>query len=152
MLHLLCPQVALALCLASASAFVPTSTPAASSALYNSQGPDAISAPINELEVGVQPPAGFFDPLGWCETQPEGFERRRAVERKHGRIAMMAVVGMITHNADIEFPGYLSNSENVKFSDISNGFAGFFQIPSSGLLQVSAVAASTSPPPLSHLV
>merc|ERR1719258_626832 len=71
--------------------------------------------------IGVQAPAGFWDPLNFSETQPEGFERRRAVERKHGRIAMVAMTGCLIHNADIEFPGYLSVSQQLKFSDIPNG-------------------------------
>lgn len=37
-------------------------------------------------------PLGFFDPLGYIEDAQK-FERYRAVERKHGRIAMMAMAG-----------------------------------------------------------
>jgi len=84
----------------------------------------------------VQPPAGFFDPLNYCEDQPESFARRRAVERKHGRVSMAAFVGILLHNADVEFPGYLSNSQNLKFSDVPNGFAGLSKVPSAGLLQI----------------
>merc|ERR1711933_413606 len=58
--------------------------------------------------------------------QPEGFERRRAVERKHGRIAMVAITGCVLHNADVEFPGYLSLSQQLTFSDIPT--AGVAQI------------------------
>ena len=64
------------------------------------------------------------------------FERRRAVERKHGRVAMAAVVGMLFHNAGIEFPGYLSKSENMRFSDVPDGFTGLFSIPTAGLAQI----------------
>jgi hypothetical protein len=60
---------------------------------------------VNELEIGASEPLGVFDPLGWIDTQPEAFERRRAVERKHGRIAMAAVVGTIVHNNHIVFDG-----------------------------------------------
>ena len=60
---------------------------------------------VNELELGATEPLGVFDPLGWIDTQPESFERRRAVERKHGRIAMAAVVGTIVHNNHIVFDG-----------------------------------------------
>eukprot|EP00635_Sarcinochrysidales_sp_CCMP3193_P008317 CAMPEP_0118897086 /NCGR_PEP_ID=MMETSP1166-20130328/4632_1 /TAXON_ID=1104430 /ORGANISM="Chrysoreinhardia sp, Strain CCMP3193" /LENGTH=205 /DNA_ID=CAMNT_0006836153 /DNA_START=120 /DNA_END=737 /DNA_ORIENTATION=- len=91
---------------------------------------------VDEFVIGVQPPAGFFDPLNYCETQPESFARRRAVERKHGRIAMMAMTGCLIHNADIEFPGYLSKSANLKFSDIPNGLYGITKVPSAGLLQI----------------
>jgi len=49
----------------------------------------------NDLELCVTEPLGVFDPLGWLETEPEAFERRRAVERKHGRVAMVAIIGTI---------------------------------------------------------
>ena len=91
---------------------------------------------VEEFEVGVQPPAGFFDPLNYCEDQPESFVRRRAVERKHGRVTMVAFVGILVHNANIEFPGYLSKSQGLKFSDIPNGIYGLSKVPSAGLLQI----------------
>ncbi|KAJ8610861.1 hypothetical protein CTAYLR_009139 [Chrysophaeum taylorii] len=122
-------KLVVALALSSAAAFqapVGTSKPAALK-----------GAPVDEFEVGVQPPAGFFDPLNYCETQPESFARRRAVERKHGRVAMMAMVGCLLHNADVEFPGYLSKSQNLKFSDIPNGLYGITKVPSAGLLQIA---------------
>ena len=77
-----------------------------------------------------------WDPLGLSTTQPEGFERRRAVERKHGRIAMVAITGCVLHNADVEFPGYLSLSQQPKFSDIPNGGQGIFNIPAAGVAQI----------------
>jgi len=80
----------------------------------------------NELELCVTEPLGVFDPLGWLETEPEAFERRRAVERKHGRVAMSAIIGTIVHNNHIVFDWYISPSKNLKFSDISTRFAGFF--------------------------
>ena len=94
------------------------------------------SASVDETRIGVQAPAGFWDPLGLSTTQPEGFERRRAVERKHGRISMMAFVGIMVHNADIEFPGYISKSQQIKFSDIPDGIYGFSKIPAAGILQI----------------
>ena len=84
---------------------------------------------------------GVFDPLGWLDTEPETFERRRAVERKHGRIAMMAVVGVIVHNNHIVFDGYLSPSNNLKFADIPTGIDGIRAIPTQGLLQILFAAA-----------
>ena len=93
---------------------------------------------VDETVIGVQAPAGFYDPLGWCETQPENFARRRAVERKHGRVAMAGITGVIVHNAGIEFPGYLSKSADLKFSDVPDGFKGFFSIPAAGLAQIFA--------------
>jgi len=96
---------------------------------------------VNELELGVTEPLGVFDPLGWLETEPEAFERRRAVERKHGRVAMAAVVGVIVHNNHIVFDGYLSPSANLKFSDVPTGIDGIRTIPTAGLAQILAFFA-----------
>mmetsp|Transcript_1889 Transcript_1889/g.2440 ORF Transcript_1889/g.2440 Transcript_1889/m.2440 type:complete len:207 (+) Transcript_1889:115-735(+) len=114
-----------ALLIGSAAAFAPAQTSKASTALK-----------VSELELGVTEPLGVYDPLGWLESEPEAFERRRAVERKHGRIAMAAVVGMLFHNADIEFPGYLSKELGIRFADIPNGMNGLFSVPIAGISQI----------------
>jgi len=101
----------------------------------------ATSLNVNELELGVTEPLGVFDPLGWLESEPEAFERRRAVERKHGRVAMAAVLGNIVHNNHIVFDGYLSPSANLKFSDVPTGVKGFFTIPTAGIAQILAFFA-----------
>ena len=119
-------KIIAALALSGAAALVAPVAPARTSALRA----------VEEFEVGVQAPAGFFDPLNYCEDQPESFARRRAVERKHGRISMMAFVGIMVHNADIEFPGYISKSQQIKFSDIPDGIYGFSKIPAAGILQI----------------
>jgi len=116
--------------IASAAAFAPAQQAKTSTALN-----------VNELEIGVTAPLGVYDPLGWLESQPESFERRRAVERKHGRVAMAAVVGVIVHNNHIVFDGYLSTSQNLKFSDIPTGVDGIRAIPNAGLLQILAFFA-----------
>merc|ERR1712203_417877 len=47
-----------------------------------------------ENELGVQPPAGFWDPVGFTKDgDAEAFKRRRAVELKHGRVSMYACIG-----------------------------------------------------------
>eukprot|EP00439_Symbiodinium_sp_Y106_P044007 s4902_g5.t1 len=49
-----------------------------------------------ETELGVQPPAGFWDPLGFTKGgDAASFRRRRYVELKHGRVAMLACLGYI---------------------------------------------------------
>eukprot|EP00629_Pelagomonadales_sp_RCC1024_P012442 CAMPEP_0119261982 /NCGR_PEP_ID=MMETSP1329-20130426/1855_1 /TAXON_ID=114041 /ORGANISM="Genus nov. species nov., Strain RCC1024" /LENGTH=202 /DNA_ID=CAMNT_0007261589 /DNA_START=63 /DNA_END=671 /DNA_ORIENTATION=+ len=121
-------KAVLALCLTGASAYVAPNARRAA--------PVLAAAPVDETVIGVQAPAGFWDPLGLSTTQPEGFERRRAVERKHGRIAMVAITGLVLHNADVEFPGYLSLSQQLKFSDIPNGGQGIFSIPAAGVAQI----------------
>jgi light-harvesting complex I chlorophyll a/b binding protein 1 len=114
----------------SAAAFAPAQTSKTTSALQ-----------VSELELGAIEPLGVYDPLGWLETQPESFERRRAVERKHGRVAMAAVVGIIVHNNHITFDGYLSPSANLKFSDVPTGTDGIRAIPTAGLAQILAFFA-----------
>ncbi|GFH57395.1 hypothetical protein CTEN210_13877 [Chaetoceros tenuissimus] len=133
-------SIAALLALAStAAAFTPQSQSTSSTAL---------SERISSLDpsIGVTEPLGLYDPLGWLDPEKDpaskfatfhaNFERRRAVERKHGRIAMVAVVGMLFHNADIEFPGYLSKELGIRFSDVPNGMNGLFSIPLAGLTQI----------------
>eukprot|EP00558_Chaetoceros_sp_UNC1202_P003415 CAMPEP_0197246560 /NCGR_PEP_ID=MMETSP1429-20130617/15623_1 /TAXON_ID=49237 /ORGANISM="Chaetoceros sp., Strain UNC1202" /LENGTH=71 /DNA_ID=CAMNT_0042707249 /DNA_START=16 /DNA_END=227 /DNA_ORIENTATION=+ len=65
-----------ALLAGSAAAFAPSQSGQSSSAI----------SMVNELELGATAPLGVYDPLGWLDGEPENFERRRAVERKHGRV------------------------------------------------------------------
>jgi len=89
-----------------------------------------------EAELGATGPLlPYWDPLGLSVTRPEKFARWRAVEIKHGRIAMMATVGYIAQEC-LRWPGYLSKSADVKFADIPNGIAGFKAIPAAGLAQI----------------
>merc|ERR1712176_1063289 len=94
---------------------------------------------VDELELGVT------DPLGWLETQPESFERRRAVERKHGRICMIALVGQVVHANGIVFDGYISKSMGLKFADIDTScvggkiLGGLTDFPTAGLAQILAL-------------
>jgi len=123
----------------SAAAFAPAAQNSASSSLQMSVDP-------LDPSIGVTAPLGLYDPLGWLDPSKDpankfatfhaNFERRRAVERKHGRIAMAAVVGMLFHNADIEFPGYLSKELGIRFADIPNGMNGLFSVPIAGISQI----------------
>jgi len=125
--------------LASATAFAPSKSAETSTAL------DARVDPLDP-SIGVTPPLGVYDPLGWLDPGKDpaknfasfhaNFARRRAVERKHGRVAMAAVVGMLFHNANIEFPGYLSKELGIRFSDIPDGMSGLFSLPLAGLSQI----------------
>lgn len=115
----------LPLLVSSTSAFAPLTTNRVSTALN-----------VEEIDLGVTKPLGLFDPLGLIEKEPEKFERRRAVERKHGRIAMAAVVGNIVHNNHIVFDGYISPTQNVRFSDIPTGVYGLPSVPLEGLVQI----------------
>merc|ERR1712050_661606 len=115
----------------------PSSTPRVSSNLNM----------VNELELGVTEPLGVFDPLGWLESEPESFERRRAVERKHGRVCMVALIGQVVHANGIVFDGYISKSQNLKFADIDTScvggkiLGGVTSIPTAGLFQILALFA-----------
>jgi len=131
--------VALLALASSAAAFAPQGQSVKSTALQGN---------VNPLDpsIGVTAPLGLYDPMEWLDPAKDPassfatfharFERRRAVERKHGRIAMVAVVGMLFHNADIEFPGYISKELGIRFADIPNGMAGLTSIPTAGLSQI----------------
>ena len=51
---------------------------------------------------------------------------------------MAAVVGTIVHSNHIVFDGYISPSNNLKFSDIPTGIDGIFTVPTAGLAQIIA--------------
>eukprot|EP00403_Amphidinium_massartii_P026660 CAMPEP_0178399966 /NCGR_PEP_ID=MMETSP0689_2-20121128/15547_1 /TAXON_ID=160604 /ORGANISM="Amphidinium massartii, Strain CS-259" /LENGTH=156 /DNA_ID=CAMNT_0020020749 /DNA_START=80 /DNA_END=547 /DNA_ORIENTATION=+ len=48
-------------------------------------------------EIGACDPLLLWDPIGFCTEgcTKEDFDRRRAVELKHGRICMFATIGMV---------------------------------------------------------
>merc|ERR1719245_2908740 len=90
-----------------------------------------------ESELGVQPPVGFWDPVGFTKDgDAEAFRRRRTVEIKHGRISMLATMGYMTPEITGKFPGYLSYTADLKFRDIPNGLAAVSKVPGLGWLQI----------------
>eukprot|EP00587_Corethron_hystrix_P010827 CAMPEP_0113305844 /NCGR_PEP_ID=MMETSP0010_2-20120614/5325_1 /TAXON_ID=216773 ORGANISM="Corethron hystrix, Strain 308" /NCGR_SAMPLE_ID=MMETSP0010_2 /ASSEMBLY_ACC=CAM_ASM_000155 /LENGTH=205 /DNA_ID=CAMNT_0000160377 /DNA_START=64 /DNA_END=681 /DNA_ORIENTATION=+ /assembly_acc=CAM_ASM_000155 len=117
----------LASLVASAAAFAPVSQKASSSALK-----------AFESELGVQPPLGFFDPLGLLEdADQERFDRLRYVEIKHGRICQLAFLGQITTRYGIHLPGSI-DSAGDSFDSFPNGWAAVTAIPQAGLFQIIA--------------
>jgi len=89
-----------------------------------------------ENELGVQAPVGFWDPLGLSKDGDVAtFKRRRTTELKHGRVAMYATMGYIVPEY-FKFPGYLSPSEGLSFSDVPNGLAALDKVPLNGWLQI----------------
>jgi len=88
-----------------------------------------------ENETGVQAPIGFWDPAGFTNEDNQWlFNRRRNVELKHGRVAMLATIGYIVPNW-AKFPGFISPSCGVKFADIPTGLAAIEKTPAAGIGQ-----------------
>lgn len=113
--------------LASAAAFAPAKQAASTTALK-----------AFEDALGAQPPLGYFDPLGMVKDgDQDKFDRLRYVEIKHGRIAMLGVVGYLVNKAGIYLPGDISYS-GTKFSDLGSGWAASFAVPKEGFTQVLA--------------
>merc|ERR1712029_956876 len=116
----------------SAAAFAPVQTGKASTALN-----------AFENELGVQPPLGFFDPLGLLDdADQERFERLRYVEIKHGRVSMLAFLGQIVTRAGIHLPGSI-NLAGDSFDSFPNGWAaiaGPNSISGAGLAQIVLLA------------
>ena len=79
-------SVILALCLGTAAAFAPARNAAPRAA--------PLAAFDIKTQIGAQMPLGYFDPIGLMkDADEETFNFYRNVELKHGRIAMMAVLG-----------------------------------------------------------
>lgn len=117
----------LASLVASAAAFAPAKNAARTSVATNMAFED---------ELGVQPPLGFWDPLGMLSSGDEAtFNRLRYVEIKHGRIAQLAFLGYLTTWAGIRLPGDIDLS-GTKFSDIPAGFASITSISAAGIAQI----------------
>lgn len=113
--------------LATAAAFAPAKNTARSTALNSFEG-----------DIGATLPLGFWDPLGLVADGDQAkFDRLRLVEVKHGRIAMLAVVGFLVQEAGVRLPGSIDLS-GTKFADIPNGYAGLEMIPYAGKLQLFA--------------
>mmetsp|Transcript_192 Transcript_192/g.412 ORF Transcript_192/g.412 Transcript_192/m.412 type:complete len:216 (-) Transcript_192:112-759(-) len=90
---------------------------------------------FSEGDVGVLPPLGVFDPLGLIETR--NMARYEVMEIKHGRAAMLGFLHIILIEAGARFPGYLSPSAGLKFSDVPAGcFASLEALPTAGWLQI----------------
>ena len=111
-----------------AAAFAPTQKTSTSVAL------SATGKEVFGDALGAQMPLGYFDPLGICKDgDKENFDRLRWVELKHGRVAMLAVVGYLVTYAGIRFPGA---------EDIPAGFAALPAIPGMVWAQMIATWAT----------
>ena len=86
----------------------------------------------------VTRPLGVYDPLGLIGKRD--MRRYEVMEIKHGRAAMMGFLHVILIHAGARFPGYLSLSGGIKFSDIPDGcFASLEALPTAAWLQIMLV-------------
>merc|ERR1719270_2559629 len=121
--------VLLAAAVASAAAFAPAPV---------AKAPTSLNA--FEAELGVQPPLGFWDPLGLLdECGQDRFNRLRYVEIKHGRISMLAFLGNIITRAGLHLPGSIDFNGD-SFDSFGNGWAavGADGISRAGVYQIIA--------------
>ncbi|CAM9775123.1 unnamed protein product [Heterosigma akashiwo] len=88
-----------------------------------------------ESEIGVQAPLGFWDPLGMLDGADQArFDRLRTVEIKHGRIAMLAVLGHLVTTAGYRFP-FTYDLAGHKYADVPTGIKALTTLPFAGVLQ-----------------
>jgi len=84
-------------------------------------------------QVGAMAPIGFFDPLGFTSVGDEaGFRKLRASELKHGRVAMMASIGLVGQHF-LKFPGFEKTPAGLGALGTGEGVFGFV-----GIFAVSA--------------
>jgi hypothetical protein len=112
--------ILLATLLVSAAAFAPASSTVKTTSLQMSDFSKAI---------GAQMPLGFFDPMGIMkDADQDKFDLYRKIETKHGRIAMMAVLGHIVTSKGDRMPG---------MEDCKVGLGGLTSIPGTVYLQMA---------------
>merc|ERR1719379_1396223 len=93
---------------------------------------------FSEGDIGVLPPLGVYDPLGLIAKRD--MRRYEVMEIKHGRAAMLGFVHVILTEAGARFPGYLSPTAGLKFSDVPSGcFASLEALPTPAWLQIMIV-------------
>ena len=93
-------------------------------------------------EIGVLPPLGLFDPLGFLSRGPEVYRRYQEIEIKHGRLAMAATLGVIVTEAGLRLPGDLSPSNGLTFADVGGGLDAYTEVPLAGWVQIVALIAA----------
>lgn len=111
---ILLASVAVAALSTSVSAFTTPNTH------HNAAAVSRRSAPLQAFEgdFGAMAPLGFFDPLGLCaDGNEEYFNHLREVEVRHGRCAMLAVVGYLVTAAGVRLPGMEDMPSGFKIFD-----------------------------------
>ena len=123
-------SVCLAAMVASAAAFAPAAMPAqrTNSIALNAEMSKSIPFLVKpeKLDGSMAGDMGF-DPMGLSDIQTD-LKYARWAELKHGRIAMLAIVGMIVQESGIHLPG-AQFTETNPFAAVSKvGFAANIQI------------------------
>jgi len=95
---------------------------------------------INDPIFGGTPEGKIFDPLG-LGADESALYRRRCVEIKHGRICMVAFLGMTIGPNELIKPSHalLSPSADLHFDDIPGGIAALGVVPGAGWAQIIAL-------------
>merc|ERR1719331_1917012 len=95
---------------------------------------------INDPIFGGTPEGKIFDPLGLGADEASLY-RRRCVEIKHGRVCMVAFLGMTVGPNDLIAPSHalLAPSLDLHFDDIPGGIQGAFAVPAAGWFQIIAL-------------
>ena len=73
------------------------------------------------------------------DADEQKFFELRYAELKHGRVAMLGVVGHLVQQ-NVRLPGYI-DLDGHKFADLPNGWAGLTAVPAFGLFQIIASIA-----------
>jgi len=87
------------------------------------RGSIAVQAYDASKEIGACDPLLFWDPIGYCggDCTKEDFDRRRAVELKHGRICMFATIGMLWPDIFGKFDGFFVSIPELEVRRCSFG-------------------------------
>jgi len=95
---------------------------------------------INDPIFGGTPEGKIWDPLGLGADEASLY-RRRVVEIKHGRVCMVAFLGMTVGPNDLVTPSHqlLAPSLDLHFDDIPGGVAAISAVPLAGWLQIIAL-------------
>jgi light-harvesting complex I chlorophyll a/b binding protein 1 len=92
---------------------------------------------INDPIFGGTPEGKVWDPLN-LGADTASLYRRRCVEIKHGRVCMMAFLGMTVGPNELIAPSHqlLSPSNDLHFDDIPGGIAALEYVPAAGWAQI----------------
>jgi len=117
----------------------PLRAPVAQRASVNMAVEDLVGG-INDPIFGGTPEGKIFDPLGLGQDEASLY-RRRVVEIKHGRVCMVAFLGMSVGPNELISPTHtlLAPSLDLHFDDIPGGIAAIDYVPAAGWAQIIAL-------------